>query len=65
MKIICSDTATYIDSSIYGYGDKQIIGDTWLIRINDTITYATVSRGDCVPLTSDLFIRDPRKLLFY
>ncbi|CAF0988609.1 unnamed protein product [Adineta steineri] len=25
------ETAVYQYSSIYGYGDKQIIGDTWLI----------------------------------
>ncbi len=32
--------------------------------MNDTITYATVSRDDCVPLSSDMFIGEPRKLLF-
>ncbi len=63
--IILLEDATYIDSSIYGYGDKQIIGDTWLIKMNGTINYATTSRGDCVPLTGHIFMQEPRKLLFY
>ena len=55
------DSATYIDSSIFGYGDKQILADTWLVRMNETLSYSTVSRGDCVPLTGNLFIRQPGK----
>ncbi len=64
INIIYSETAIYFDSSLYGYGDKQIIGDTWLIKLNGTIGYSTVSRGDCVPLTSNVFMQQPRKLLF-
>ncbi len=57
------ETATYIDSSMYGYQDKQIIGDTWRIQINGTTTYSTVSRDDCVPLTSNHFMNEPRKIV--
>ncbi len=57
------ETATYIDSSTYGYQDKQIIGDTWMIQINGTTTYATVSRDHCVPLTSHHFMNEPRKIV--
>ncbi len=64
INIICLETAPYIDSSIYGYGSKQIIGDTWLVKLNGTIGYSTVSRGDCIPLTSNIFMQQPRKLLF-
>lgn len=53
------DSATYISSSNFGYGDKQIIGDTWLIRMNETLSYSTVSRGDCVPLVGNMFIKNP------
>jgi hypothetical protein len=63
--IICLETATYIDSSVYGYGSKQIIGDIWLIKMNETVSYTTVSRGDCVVLTTDTFIQQSRKLLFH
>jgi hypothetical protein len=59
------DSATYIQSSMYGYGNKQIIGDTWLIKIDGSINYSTVSRDDCVPLTSHIFLQQPGKLLFY
>ena len=55
------ETATYIDSLIYGSGDKQIIGDMWLINTNGTLTYATVTRGDCFPLTESMFVPEPRK----
>lgn len=27
--------------------------------MNETLSYSTVSRGDCVPLTGNLFIRHP------
>jgi hypothetical protein len=64
INIIYLETATYIDSSIYGYGSKQIIGDTWLIKMNGTISYSTTSRGDCIPLTGNTFMQQPRKLLF-
>jgi len=64
INIIYSETAIYFDSSLYGYGSKQIIGDTWLIKLNGTIGYSTVSRGDCVPLSSNTFILEPRKFLF-
>ena len=46
---------------MYGYQDKQIIGDTWMIKINETTSYSTVSRDDCVPLTSYNFLNEPRK----
>jgi hypothetical protein len=59
------ETATYIDSSVYGYGDKMIIGDTWLVVVNETTSFSTVSRGDCVPLTGNVFTAEPRKLLFH
>ncbi|CAF1428398.1 unnamed protein product [Rotaria sordida] len=56
------DTATYVRSVTYGYGDKQIIGDTWLVKIDDAITYSTVSRdGLCVPLTGHSFLPNPGK----
>ncbi|CAF3372773.1 unnamed protein product [Rotaria socialis] len=52
------DTATYLHSSTFGYGDKQIIGDTWLVTVDDTVNYATVSRdGLCVPLTGHSFFQ--------
>ncbi|CAF2888280.1 unnamed protein product [Rotaria sp. Silwood2] len=54
------DTATYIRSVTYGYGNKQIIGDTWLVKIDQAITYSTVSRdGLCVPLTGNSFLQNP------
>lgn len=61
MKIFHLDSAIYITSSNFGYGDKQIIGDTWLVKMNDTLSYSTVSRGDCVPLVGNLFINHPGK----
>jgi hypothetical protein len=57
------DSATYIQSSAYGYGDKQIIGDTWLVKLDGAISYSTVSRGDCVPLTGHIFMQQPGKLI--
>jgi hypothetical protein len=65
INIIYSENATYIDSSIYGYGDKQIIGDTWFTKMYGTTSFITVSRDDCVPLTANTFIQEPGKLLFY
>ncbi|CAF1178739.1 unnamed protein product [Rotaria sp. Silwood1] len=54
------DTATYLHSFTYGYDNKQIIGDTWLVKIDQTINYATVSRdGLCVPLTGHIFLQNP------
>ncbi|CAF0941682.1 unnamed protein product [Rotaria sordida] len=51
------DTATYLHSSTYGYGDKQIIGDTWLVTNDNIVNYATVSRDDlCVPLSGHIFL---------
>ena len=44
----------------YGYGSKEIVGDTWLIEGDGSISYATVSRdGLCVPLTSYVFFQKP------
>ncbi|CAF1411074.1 unnamed protein product [Adineta steineri] len=54
------DTATYLHSSTYGYGDKQIMADTWYVNIDQVINYATVSRdGLCVPLGGHVFFTDP------
>ncbi|CAF0759060.1 unnamed protein product [Rotaria sordida] len=51
------NTATYLHSSTYGYGDKQIIGDTWLVTNDNIVNYATVSRDDlCVPLSGHIFL---------
>ena len=56
------DTATYIHSSTFGYGDKQIIGDTWLVQVDETVNYATVSRdGLCVPLIVHSYLQKPCK----
>ncbi|CAF5058763.1 unnamed protein product, partial [Rotaria sp. Silwood1] len=34
--------------------------DTWLVKIDQTINYATVSRdGLCVPLTGHIFLQNP------
>ncbi|CAF4374807.1 unnamed protein product [Rotaria magnacalcarata] len=55
-----TDSATYLHSFTYGYGDKQIIADTWLIQIDNAVNYATVSRdGLCVPLTGNNFVSEP------
>ncbi|CAF3979178.1 unnamed protein product [Rotaria sordida] len=54
------DDATYIHSFTYGYNDKQIIGDTWLVEIDGSANYITFSRdGLCVPLTGNLFLSNP------
>ena len=63
---ICSvfviDSATYLHSFTYGYGDKQIIADTWLITLENVVSYATVSRdGLCVPLNGNNFVSEPSK----
>ncbi|CAF4948387.1 unnamed protein product, partial [Rotaria socialis] len=55
-----TDSAIYLHSFAYGYGDKQIIADTWLIQIDNAVNYATVSRdGLCVPLTGNNFVSEP------
>ena len=55
-----TDTATYLHSFNYGYGDKQIVGNTWFVKIGDMINYATVSDdGLCVPLSGNVFLADP------
>jgi hypothetical protein len=59
-----SENSTYIDSSLYGYGDKQILADTWLVKLKGAISYSTVSRGDCIPLTESIFTGQPRKFFF-
>ncbi|CAF3059114.1 unnamed protein product [Rotaria sp. Silwood2] len=54
------DTVTYRQSSMYGCGNKQIIGDTWLVKIDETLNYATVSHdGLCVPLSGHIFLPQP------
>ena len=46
---------------MYGYGNKQIIGDTWLVTVDNAMSYSTVSRdGLCVPLSGHTFIAQPR-----
>ncbi|CAF3382049.1 unnamed protein product, partial [Rotaria sp. Silwood2] len=54
------DTAEYFSSSIYGYGDKKIVADTWIINNNRNLNYVTISRdGLCVPLTGHIFVHTP------
>lgn len=54
------EDAIYLQSVTYGYGSKQIIGDTWLVKIDDVFTYSTVSRdGLCVPFTGNSFLQNP------
>ncbi|CAF1105066.1 unnamed protein product, partial [Didymodactylos carnosus] len=51
------DTATYIQSFMYGYGDKQIPGHTWFFKADNYVMYITVSGdGHCVPLSETVFI---------
>ncbi|CAF2867528.1 unnamed protein product [Rotaria sp. Silwood2] len=59
--VVCiPDTAEYFGSSRYGYGDKKIVADTWIINNNRNLNYVTVSRdGLCVPLTGNIFARTP------
>lgn len=58
------DDAVYLQSVTYGYGNKQIIGDTWMVKIGGAYTYSTVSRdGLCVPLTGNTFLQSPGILL--
>ncbi|CAF4784873.1 unnamed protein product, partial [Rotaria sp. Silwood2] len=53
-------TAVYQYSSTYGYGDKQIIGDTWLITKDEAILYFTVSSdGLCIPLNGHNYSQNP------
>lgn len=54
------ETAVYQYSSMYGYGDKQIIGDTWLITQDERIMYFTVSNdGLCIPLNGHSYSQNP------
>ncbi|CAF0774307.1 unnamed protein product [Rotaria sp. Silwood1] len=54
------DSATYLHSVSYGYGNKQIPADTWLVIMDDFITYTTVSSdGLCVPLSGHSFLAQP------
>ncbi|CAF1098787.1 unnamed protein product [Rotaria sp. Silwood1] len=54
------ETAVYQYSSMYGYGDKQIIGDTWLITKDEAIMYFTVSGdGQCIPLNGHNYSQNP------
>ncbi|CAF1172551.1 unnamed protein product [Rotaria sp. Silwood1] len=54
------DTATYVHSFTYGYGDKKIIGDTWRIQKDEAVDYVTVSRdGRCILLTDNTFFQNP------
>ncbi|CAF0793730.1 unnamed protein product [Rotaria sordida] len=54
------ETATFVRSSTFGYGQKQLIGDTWRIQKDEFINYATVSRdGLCVPLAGQVFFQKP------
>jgi hypothetical protein len=47
---------------MYGYGDKQIIGDTWLIKRDEAFTYFTVSGdGLCIPLSGHIYSQNPGK----
>lgn len=62
IQFLIVDSATYIHSSTYGYGSKQIIADTWFVEISNAINYITVSRdGHCVPLTGHNFLSEPRE----
>ena len=55
------DSAIYTRSFTFGYGNKQIIGDTWLLKDMDGMNYVTVSRdGLCVPLVGHNFLAQPR-----
>lgn len=47
---------------MYGYGNGQSKGDTWYIEDNNGVTFLTVSSdGNCIPMLSDTFGRNPRK----
>jgi hypothetical protein len=35
------------------------------MKMNETFSYSTVSRGDCVVLTTNTFIHKSRKFLFH
>lgn len=49
---------------MYRYGNKQIITDTWIIKMNQTTSYTTVSHTDCVVFTASTFQEQPSQLLF-
>ena len=51
-------------SLTYGYGNKQITGDTWFVQMDGTTVFSTVSRDDCIPLTTTIFSNEPGKYLF-
>ncbi|CAF0836998.1 unnamed protein product [Adineta steineri] len=54
------ETAVYQYSSMYGYGDKQITGDTWLIVEDEAMRYFTVSGdGLCIPLNGNSYSQNP------
>ncbi|CAF4357718.1 unnamed protein product [Rotaria sordida] len=56
-------TAVYQYSSTYGYDDKQIIGDTWLITQDEAIMYFTVSNDSlCIPLNGFNYSQNPPTL---
>jgi hypothetical protein len=60
------ETAVYQYSSLYGYGDKQIIGDTWLITTQEAIRYFTVSGdGQCIPLNGNSYSQNPSEEFFH
>lgn len=49
-------------SFVYGYGSKQIIGDTWFIPGDGYTSYATISRdGQRVPVTQTVFFNQTSK----
>lgn len=57
------DSATYLHSFTYGYGNKTIVGNTWLVKIDNQINYSTVSDdGLCIPLSGHVFLTDPGRL---
>ncbi|CAF0926326.1 unnamed protein product [Rotaria sordida] len=60
---IIQKTAVYQYSSTYGYDDKQIIGDTWLITQDEAIMYFTVSNDSlCIPLNGFNYSQNPPTL---
>ncbi|CAF3377729.1 unnamed protein product, partial [Rotaria sp. Silwood2] len=58
-----SESATYLYSSMYGYGNSQSQGDTWYVEDNDRVSFITVSSdGNCIPMNTNSFIGNPREL---
>ncbi|CAF1306534.1 unnamed protein product [Rotaria sordida] len=54
------ESATYLYSSMYGFGDNQFKGDTWFIEDNNAVSFVTVSSdGNCIPLNGNNFISTP------